>query len=710
MQQQKFLAVFLSAALLVAAPGPLATDIFAAVIVKAVSHANIGTNVGTLGATTLGSLSVPGTQNSLVMPTLGSSRLPALTISPLDSTIQPALQQAAPQKTQTAKITAEKIIRFTPTRTRPVRAALNDGVKQITEARSPAARGLALKSFFTGSRSRSSPEEAADSATVAGAFSTRLSELRQRSQILPDLNAADVVASPQIAAEKMSSEKLAAGERMNGPEAAHFSLDAHTIRDLELFSAGHGLFSLTDKTQSTVGSDRLRWLLTHPYLDHAEIRKRQEAVSILLENDSLRAEVRSAFANLKGNGDSVFKSYIVDGKLETMPRWKFLNIMGLLPLSAAYFAPKFLLVMIYLAPMFMERSISDLRWVFQRFKAVFRLARVLSPALSKSDSEALKEIGIAFSAVEDAQHPDAVTSIAGSFRRLKGQWTLILDLFYMHSGKTLWFLQRRFTRDKERIALLAGAMAELDVYLTLADNAASWQKGYSMPTLLDQKQARLKIEQGHQPYLNSTGDSVANNTDMIVNLEMDRSSGGNFMILTGVNAGGKSTYLSMISLLTLLAQIGSPVPAASMEFTPLRLMTTIEISQSLQRGESFYVAEAKRMLEIIKEAEANSDVLAIFDEILLGTNPEERTAAEHSLIPFLAKTGNLFVLSTHDLKMTALEETVPGVRNVHIDETQPYTISPGPATTRNAIDTLEGLGYPPKIIRAARAYLKKHPQ
>ncbi|MEE8424700.1 MAG: hypothetical protein V3S11_02665, partial [Elusimicrobiota bacterium] len=348
-----------------------------------------------------------------------------------------------------------------------------------------------------------------------------------------------------------------------------------------------------------------------------------------------------------------------------------------------------------------------LRSTFRKYKAMFRLARRLSAPLSRSRSAALREIGTAFGAVDEPGHPRGLTRIAGSLRRLQGSWTLLLDFFYMHSAKSLWFLNKRFQRDRARIAHLSGALAELDVHLALAQSALGWKDGYALPDILDRAAARLKIEQGHQPFLLKQGGSVPNDAELT--LEMDRQTGVNFAVLTGVNAGGKSTYLSMLSLLTILAQIGAPVPAKSMELTPLHLMTSIVVNQNLAKGDSFFVAEGKRMLEIIQAAKSRKDLLAIFDEILLGTNPEERMALEHSLIPYLARTANLFMLSTHDLKMTKLEGRVPGVGNVHVDPDKPYTISPGPSRTRNAIDTVEKIGFPDEIVDDARRYLKDHP-
>jgi DNA mismatch repair ATPase MutS len=98
------------------------------------------------------------------------------------------------------------------------------------------------------------------------------------------------------------------------------------------------------------------------------------------------------------------------------------------------------------------------------------------------------------------------------------------------------------------------------------------------------------------------------------------------------------------------------------------------------------------------------------DEILQGTNPEERTAAEGAVVRFLAETPNLFIVATHNLSIADIARETTAVSNFHVaGETDKgssrFRVLPGPATDRNGILTLERKGFPESIVRGARERL-----
>jgi len=526
-------------------------------------------------------------------------------------------------------------------------------------------------------------------------------------------------------------DALREGLRVYAPETAGTALDQGTLNDLEVFKEGHGLFTILDKTKTAFGKARLERLLRNPLTDAHEIRRRQDAVRELMRDSGMRRRVEEAFARLGGSAGKALRGHAL---LEKNDSFIFFpaNAMNLLLAGLLFlsFGPALmaggmlnwrslgqpLMIMAWLFAS-VYKHLRASRNTFLRYKAVFALAGELSGPLSQSRSDALREIGGVFSATRDKGHPLKLAGIAGSLSRVLPHWaTLALDFLYYHSAKTLWRLSRRIFRARARIAHLLGALGELDLFLTLARRGLDETRWSHLPEILDGDEPSVSIEDGHHPALAADDASVGNSlrldgrahAPVEVTVEWDARS--NFLVLTGANMGGKSTFLKTIALHTLLAQIGAPVPARSMRATPVRLGTSIEIIHSLAEGKSLYDAETDRIRAIIDRAEKEPMFLGVLDEVLQGTNPDDRIAIERAIVRYLARTGRLFLVATHNLKITSLEGEVPGLRNIHVEEkfvdgkmVFSYKILPGPATTRNAVATLKEKGFPEEIINEALA-------
>ena len=180
------------------------------------------------------------------------------------------------------------------------------------------------------------------------------------------------------------------------------------------------------------------------------------------------------------------------------------------------------------------------------------------------------------------------------------------------------------------------------------------------------------------------------------------------LLVTGSNMSGKSTLLRSIGLNLSLAQMGSPVCATYWESPPLRVMTSMRVSDSLDQGVSFYFAELQRLKEIVDTvrgnvAPAQPQVLFLLDEILQGTNSRERHIAVQQVVTHLLKEGAMGAVSTHDLDLAQIEPLRSACHAVHFRETieKPetglrmdfdYRLRNGIATTTNALQLLEIVG------------------
>jgi hypothetical protein len=177
---------------------------------------------------------------------------------------------------------------------------------------------------------------------------------------------------------------------------------------------------------------------------------------------------------------------------------------------------------------------------------------------------------------------------------------------------------------------------------------------------------------------------------------------GRALVITGSNMSGKSTLLRALGANAVLATAGAPVCASSLRLGPLRIATSMRISDSLEQGISHFYAELQRLKGVIDLARqpGNRPVLFLLDEILHGTNSRERIIGACAVVRELLSLGALGAVSTHDLGITALEQELVGrVENAHFEEqvqgdtmTFDYVLRPGIVQSSNALRLMRAVG------------------
>jgi hypothetical protein len=180
---------------------------------------------------------------------------------------------------------------------------------------------------------------------------------------------------------------------------------------------------------------------------------------------------------------------------------------------------------------------------------------------------------------------------------------------------------------------------------------------------------------------------------------------GRVYLVTGSNMSGKSTFLRTVGVNLVLAYAGGPVAARALRTRIFRVQSCIQISDSLREGVSYFYAEVRRLRELL-EATKRPDgrpVLFLIDEIFKGTNNIERNIGAAAYVEALAGGGGCGMVSTHDIDLTRLADTLPDVVNLHFREhvvddrmVFDYVLREGPCPTTNALTImrLEGLPVP----------------
>lgn len=182
---------------------------------------------------------------------------------------------------------------------------------------------------------------------------------------------------------------------------------------------------------------------------------------------------------------------------------------------------------------------------------------------------------------------------------------------------------------------------------------------------------------------------------------------GTFLFVTGSNMSGKSTLLRAVGANVVLALAGAPVAATSMSLPSVDIATTMRVEDSLAHGVSFFLAELKRLKQVVDAADCGTDrpVLYLLDEMLQGTNTAERQIASRRVLHHLTATSAIGAVSSHDLTLIAESELGISAVTVHFSEqfderegvagmTFDYRLRPGLATSSNALALMEMLGFP----------------
>src|SRR3954469_6793987 len=270
-------------------------------------------------------------------------------------------------------------------------------------------------------------------------------------------------------------------------------------------------------------------------------------------------------------------------------------------------------------------------------------------------------------------------------------------------------VRKRAAANAQRIRGTASAIAELDVTAALAQVAA--ENRYRRPAFSET--GEMRIMAGRHPVIERLADQEAGRfipNDLYLNDDTDL-----IAIITGPNMGGKSTYLRQAALISILAQIGSFVPADS-ALLPIvdRIFTRIGAFDNLARGRSTFMVEMTETAVILNTATPRSFI--VLDEIGRGTATYDGLALAWSVVEHIhAKTRAKTLFATHYHELTELAEQLSGVRNLMVSVKGAgdqiiflRQVEPGKADRSYGIEVARLAGLPIAVIERAREVLKLH--
>jgi DNA mismatch repair protein MutS len=248
---------------------------------------------------------------------------------------------------------------------------------------------------------------------------------------------------------------------------------------------------------------------------------------------------------------------------------------------------------------------------------------------------------------------------------------------------------------------IAHALAQLDTMTALADHAM--RNNWCAPLLVSEP--TIVIEQGRHPV-------VENQIERFIANDCELSDDRKLLLITGPNMGGKSTFMRQVALITLLAYVGSFVPASRAVIGPIdRIFTRIGAADDLAGGRSTFMVEMTESAAILNGATECS--LVLMDEVGRGTSTFDGLALAWAIAKHLIETTRSFTLfATHYFELTQLPDTHPAAANVHLSAVEHkdsivflHAVQAGPASQSYGLQVAQLAGVPQTVIRAARKHL-----
>ncbi|SMB87716.1 DNA mismatch repair protein MutS [Pasteurella testudinis DSM 23072] len=254
------------------------------------------------------------------------------------------------------------------------------------------------------------------------------------------------------------------------------------------------------------------------------------------------------------------------------------------------------------------------------------------------------------------------------------------------------------------LQLAALTLAQLDVFANLAERAQTLN--YNCPQFTDR--IGVEIRQGRHPVVENVM------RDPFIANPLQLNAQRHLLIVTGPNMGGKSTYMRQTALIVLMAYIGSFVPAESAVIGPIdRIFTRIGASDDLASGRSTFMVEMTEMANILHQAGEKS--LVLIDEIGRGTSTYDGLALAWACAEWLAKKlRSLTLFATHYFELTVLPQQFDSVFNVHLDALEHndsiafmHAVQDGAASKSYGLAVAALAGVPKNVLKLAKQKLNQ---
>jgi uncharacterized membrane protein (DUF485 family) len=436
--------------------------------------------------------------------------------------------------------------------------------------------------------------------------------------------------------------------------------------DVDMFG-NNSLFQYINRTVTEYGRDMLAEWLSDPYLLSAEMVSRQQTIKELALKEEWRQEFMasgmktplkkeeiSGLLEWMSESDDVKSSILKKILIFSLPASALvtfsLTVAGILPYPI--FTMIFLLNLFYIA-VGLKNTNEIHNSLTKKYNYLSSMKGLLKTFEKESfSSQGLNDIksNIIGKKISAAVSVKKLESLIHAFdSRINIFAGFILNGFLLWDYQCIYRLEKWKGEYRNLFPVWLDMLGHIDAYISMGNYAYN-NPGFAYPSISDKSVMFQAKNLGHQ--LIDEKRRVCN--DFLLEKK------GTVCIISGANMAGKSTFLRTVAVNYILGMTGAPVCASEMNFSPVRLFTSMRTTDSLSDNESYFYAELKRLKILKARVENGEPVFMILDEILKGTNSEDKSSGSKLFLRKIVASGGTGLIATHDTSLCKLETEVPG--------------------------------------------------
>jgi len=480
-------------------------------------------------------------------------------------------------------------------------------------------------------------------------------------------------------------------------EQAYHIISDQTNNDLDL----NEIFKFIDRTTSKIGQQYLYYKI-RTINNQEELYQFDKLVNLFKNNDKLRINCQVELLKLNTNSSYDLEKLINEVAITKPNFYKLLlplSLFSIISIIVGFFYP---IVFLLLIPLFITNAILHYKtksYIKYYLSAVSQLNRTLKVSKKIISNNKIKEYFTDLTFIRKISEISFKTSFISFEKQLDNEFAalfwLIIELIKIQfniEGIIFYNFIDDIIKKNESIDKMYSFIGEIDSAISVASVSFENNK-ICKPKFVDTKE--IIIKDMIHPLIN---DCVPND------IKLQNKS----LLLTGSNMSGKTTFIRMVAINSILSQTLNIAFASEFSIPYYKVYSSIRIEDDLLEDTSYYLKEVLTIRDFIEISKAKHPSLFILDEIFKGTNTIERISGGKAILSYLNKENNFVLVSTHDIELTELLVN-NGYELFHFSEKIEkdkllfdHKLKKGKLKTRNAIKILELYGYPKEIISDAR--------
>lgn len=454
----------------------------------------------------------------------------------------------------------------------------------------------------------------------------------------------------------------------NLPNGKEYADDIHYFsQDIDLFGEG-SFYQVSNRTKFAEGS----LLLADIYKENSinEIKEKQEAIAEIAEKVDWRQEF-SAMAALTKTETSTrtiatwlknYKSFVPKAMKFIPSVFSIFSVTIFIAYFLDYLPESVLITWLVLGMVIVglfTKKVTNLGQSASKMKSTFDQYNQLLAMIEETEftSNLLKrqKANILSNGEQNSKVLKKFASLLSNLDRNNNLLYLIFaNGFFLRSLTDCLAVEKWIEEHGKSVETWFNTIAFFDAYNSLG-NFAFNHPNFTYPTITDDEVTLNSKNAGH-PLLDP-------NKSILNDITIE---GGQFFIITGANMAGKSTFLRTVSLQIMMANVGLPVCAQEVSYSPIKLITSMRTTDSLTDDESYFFSELKRLRYIVDEIQADRYFI-VLDEILKGTNSTDKALGSRKFVERLVKSKSTGIIATHDLSLCEVANEYNAVKNHYFD-------------------------------------------